>query len=158
MENNQRVTMCIPFSEYLKKIAEKNNQGGGMSPYNYKGVKPSCVIGDMYPDLYSQASYINKDIDEAKSKMSEAIKDLFDIAGEDFINMVIDSISHYLIFVFQELDEEDNKFSKRELFNIQSDVFCRGELAKTLLALYQRNERLKELKERAELTQKNILL
>ena len=55
MENFSRMTMLIPFSEYQKKIEAKAGSGDSQI---LKGGAPRCVIGETYPDLYSQAMYI----------------------------------------------------------------------------------------------------
>ena len=112
----------------------------------------------MYPDLCSQAAYINKDIDDTKTKITESVKELFFEVGEDAIKMAIDSMSDYLTDFFQDLDEDDNSYSRKTLISVQGDVYVRGIIAKSLLDLYLSNKRMKELVDRQKLAQQNILL
>lgn len=89
MENYSRTAMHIPFEEYQKKVAEKQ-QPSNDSTVNLDrfkgGGKPAAVIGEIYPDLYSQAAYINKDIAEIKATVVESVKALFDDMGEDAVS------------------------------------------------------------------------
>lgn len=154
--------MFIPFTEYQKRVAEKKEQQSDkdlpLNPDLFNGVTPGAVIGQMYPDLYSQAAYINKDIDDTKTKITESVKELFFEVGEDAIKMAIDSISDYLTNFFQDLDEDDNSYSRKTLISVQGDVYARGIIAKSLLDLYLSNNRMKKLVDQQKLAQQNILL
>lgn len=160
MENYSRTAMLVSFSEYQKKVAEKQKSDKDLelNPDKFKGIKPGAIIGQMYPDLCSQAAYINKDIEKLKSDMADTIKELFFEVGEEAVIMAIDYMSDYLTNSFQDLDEDDNSFSRKTLLSVQGDVYARGIIAKKLLNLYLDNNQLKKLKERRELTEKNILL
>lgn len=157
MENYSRKAMLIPFDDYLTILESRNNSDVGIVPDNFKAAKPNSVVGEAYPDLYSQASYINRDISELKSKMAESVKELFQEIGEDAIEFAIDSIGDYLSSFFRDSDDE-NTFSGETLRLVMSEAYCRGITAKTLLKLYVQNERLRKLNSELELTQKNILL
>lgn len=154
--------MLVPFSEYQKRVAEKQKSDKDLEliPDKFKEVKPETVIGQMYPDLCSQAAYINRDVETLKSNMVDTIKDLFFEVGEDAVTMTIDSMSEYLanFFQVQDLDEDDNTYSKKALLSIQGDVYARGIIAKALFNLYLSNNRLKDLSRKQKLTQQNILL
>lgn len=152
--------MLVPFSEYQKRAAEKQKSDKDLEliPDKFKEVKPETVIGQMYPDLCSQAAYINMDVETLKSNMVDTIKDLFFEIGKDAVTMTIDSMSEYLASLFQDLNEDDNSFSRKALLSIQGDVYARGIIAKKLFNLYLDNMQLRGLKERQELTEKNILL
>lgn len=160
MKNYSRTAMFIPFTEYQKKVAEKQQSDKGLilNPDEFKERVPGAVIGQMYPDLCSQAAYINKDIDDTKTKITESVKELFFEVGEDAIKMAIDSMSDYLTDFFQDLDEDDNSYSRKTLISVQGDVYVRGIIAKSLLDLYLSNKRMKELVDRQKLAQQNILL
>lgn len=132
----------------------KDSKGGG---------EPYAIIGKMYPDLYSQAAYINKDIDDIKSKISESIKNLFGSMGEEAINLVLDSVYQYVdkfldLPDFSDDADKEYSFTKDNLYDLSSKVFLHVDLAKTLLDLYLKNERMKDLLDRQKLAQQNILL
>lgn len=117
----------------------------------------------MYPDLYSQAAYINKDIDDVKTKISESVKNLFGSMGEEAINLVLDSVYQYVdkfldLPDFSDDADKEYSFTKDNLYDLSSKVFLHVDLAKTLLDIYIKNDRMKTLYERQELTQQNILL
>ena len=161
MENYSRTAMLIPFTEYQKKVAEGKKQSDkdlALNPDKFKGVKPGAIIGQIYPDLYSQAAYINKDIDELKTKITESVKNLFSSMGEDNIKMEIDSMSDYLTNFFQDLDEDDNRHSRKTLISVHGDVYAQGIIAKILFDIYLSNRHINKLLALKELTQQNILL
>lgn len=164
MENYSRTAMLVPFTEYQKKVAEKKQQPDkdlALNPDKFKGVKPSAIIGQIYPDLCSQAAYINKDIDELKTKITESVENLFFSMGEEAINIAIDSISpyvdNYLDFSSADNDDEEIVFTKKGLRELSGDIYIRAELAKTLLDLYLKKIKLKELYDLKKSAQNNIL-
>lgn len=126
MEIYSRTAMHIPFDDYLTMLESRNNSNDGIVPDNFKAVKPNNIVGEAYPDLYSQASYINRNISELKSKMAESVKELFQEIGEDAIEFAIDSIGDYLSSFFRESDDE-NTFSSETLRLVISEVYCRGD-------------------------------
>lgn len=167
MENYSRASMLIPFSEYQKIVAERQQPGEELvlNPERFKegAGKPNAIIGQMYPDLYSQAAYINKDIDDVKTKISESVKNLFDSMGKEAINLVLDSVyqhvDRFLDFPgFSDGADKECRFTKEGLCDLSNKVFLHIDLAKTLLDIYIKNDRMKTLYERQELTQQNILL
>ena len=158
--------MPIPFTEYQKELAEKKEQSDkdlALNPDKFKGVKPGAIIGQIYTDLYSQAAYINEDIDELKTKITESVKDLFSSMGEDAINITLDSTCEYVNTLLALPDSrkdagEECKITTDELYDLLNGVCCRIDFAKNLLDLYLKHERMKELLALKELTQQNILL
>lgn len=165
MKNYSRTAMLIPFTEYQKKVAEKqqSDKDSTLIPDKFENVKPEAIIGQIYPDLCSQAAYINKDIDDMKSKISESVKNLFGSMGEEAINFVLDSVyQHVDKFLdlpnFSDDADKEYSFTKEGLYDLSSKVFLHIDLAKALLDLYIKNDRMKTLHERQELTQQNILL
>ena len=134
-----------------------------MNPDKFKGVKPGVIIGQIYPDLYSQAAYINKDIDELKTKITESVKNLFSSIGEEAINITLDSTYEYVDTLLALPDSrkdagEECEITTDGLYDLLNGVYCRIDLAKTLLDLYLKHERMKELCDRQKLAQQNILL
>ena len=161
MENYSRTAMHVPFEEYLKKIAKKQQPSNNseVNPDSFKGGgKPAAVIGEIYPDLYSQAAYINKDIAEIKAAIVESVKSLFDGMGEDVIKTSIDSIYTYVDSFLGISDEEEYCFTKKGVFELSNQVYCLVNMTKTLLDLYLKHQRLKEMDNRSNLTKRNILL
>lgn len=164
MENYSRTAMLIPFTEYQKKVAEKKQQSDkdlALNPDKFKGVKPGAVIGQMYPDLCSQAAHINKDMDELKTKITESVENLFSSMGEEAINIALDSTYEYVDTLLDLPDsrkDAESEITTDGLYDLLNGVYCRIDLAKTLLDLYLKHERMKELCDRQKLAQQNILL
>lgn len=165
MENSTRTAMLIPFSDYEKKMPNKKESDKEadkvLKPIDFKGVKPTMVTGHIYPDLYSQASYLNKDIEDVKTGIAEAVDELFDSIGEEAVIVSIESIYDY---VGRTLNTEGNdmnemcEFTWKGLRDIESEVYCRKEMAKTMLSLMLKRNRLNELESNIEKTKQNILL
>lgn len=164
MKDFSRTAMTVPFSVYKERVEQKEETKKiGLDPNTFKGVVPAGVSGQMYPDLYSQAAYINRDIEKAKTETVDLVEGLFDMMGDEAIVIAIDSIRNFVDSFLQLPDcmneaEEEYDFSKAGLYDLSNGVYNRSEVAKTMLELYLKNERLRDLKDRAELTQKNILL
>ena len=160
MENFSRMTMLIPFSEYQKKIEAKAGSGDSQI---LKGGVPRCVIGETYPDLYSQAMYIERDMEKVRGEITGLIKGLFDDMGDEAVSIAIDSIYD---FTARHLGIGDNISDLSEncdltwegLRNLENGIYCRGELAKTMLSLYLKNSRLRNLRHDMKLTEQNVLL
>lgn len=54
--------------------------------------------------------------------------------------------------------DEEYSFTRKGLLKLSNQVYCRVDLAKTLLDLYLKHRRLNELDDRLNLTKRNILL
>lgn len=162
MKNYSRTAMLLPFSEYMAKAEVKRNEREPeVNPMDYENVMPKAVIGEVYPDLPSQAAYINRDIQEANQKIVEATKEMFDCVGEEAIKIQLDSLSSHLddfIMVNDSCAEKEYTFTRKSLIGLSSDIYCRKELAKSMLSLYQLYDRVRDLKHKQEMTKKNILL
>jgi len=160
MENYSRTSMLIPFSEYQKKVDKKEESDNTHIP---DGGIPRCVIGETYPDLYSQAMYIERDMEKVRGEITGLIKGLFDDMGDEAVSIAIDSIYD---FTARHLGIGDNISDLSEncdltwkgLRNLENGIYCRGELAKTMLSLYLKNSRLRNLRHDMKLTEQNVLL
>lgn len=165
MENYPRTAMHIPFEEYQKKITEKQ-QSSNESDVGTDGLgggKPAAIIGEIYPDLRSQAAYINKDIADIKATVVESVKGLFGNMGEEAVKLSLDSIYDYVesfLALSREASnpDEEYSFTRKGLITLTNQVYSRVDLAKTLLDLYLNHRRLMELDDRLKLTKRNILL
>lgn len=159
MENYSRVSMLIPFSEYQQKIGEKPKKDP--VPDFEGGGNPKCIIGPVYPDLGSQAAYINRDIQKAKEGICQAVTDIFDLMGEEAVNIAIESMydftTGHLSLGGQNM-KEDCGFTWKGLSDLEDGIYYRKELAKNLFSLYLKNNRLRDLDYENKLTQQGILL
>lgn len=159
MENYSRTAMFIPFSEYIQKIGTPES----ISTPNSKegGGKPKCVAGNVYPDLGSQSSYINLDLTKAKEEISETVKDLFQSIGDEAIGITIESIYDFASNYLDTKDKdprEDSGFTWEELSGLEDGIYYRKEVAKTLLSLYDKHKRIRNLEQNIELTKQGVLL
>lgn len=164
MGNYPKTAPSLSFSEYQKKVeGRKETDSDALNPLDFKDVEPAAITSHMYPDLYSQAECINKDIDRIQLEMAKSVKELFDWTGDEAIALSIESIFEYVDNYLQlpslmaEAGEEYT-FTKKGIYNLHGEVYRRKELAKTMLDLYFKNNRLKEFERRKKLAKQNILL
>ena len=132
-----------------------------LNPAEFVGKQAACKIGNIYPNLPSQASYINKDIEKVKEGIVDIVEQLHTSAGMDNAKLIIDAMDHRVeneITLSKDCDECGDHFTKETVREMSNDVYALGEMAKSLIDLSKLTGRLQELDERAELTKKNVLL
>lgn len=115
-------------------------------------------IGHIYPNLYSQASYLKKDVEKIENEIVKTVGHINTAVGSDGVKMIIDSIYHFVDNQITLSKEFEDYFDEQTLQEFSNDVYARAELAKYMLDLTDMSKRLREKKEHIELTKRNVLL
>ena len=160
-DNTKRVAMLRHYDDYRQVVEDCERAEGKAPERDLRGVEPVAVVGEHYPDLYSQQAYLKEDKDRAEHEMAREVKDMFNDIGTDAILAVCESATD---FINTELPLEDTDDGSRLTLNrqyvqrIHNGVWERIALAKKLVALYRLHRDLRETRQRQDLTDKNVLL
>lgn len=136
-------------------IISKNKE---LNPEDFKDKTPVTERGVMFNNLHSQAYWVQEKIKNAETEIVETVNELLLSVGTDSVKCVLDSICHYVEYEFAAAQDCDNIFDEDTKRDISGEIYCRAELAKSLIDLSESHERLKRSQQEAELTKKGILL
>lgn len=160
-DNTKRIAALRRYDDYRQVVEDRERAKGKAPERDLRGVEPVAVVGELYPDLYSQQAYLKEDKDRAEHEMAREVKDMFDDIGEDAILAACESATD---FINTELPLEDTDDCSRLTLNrqyverIHNGVWERISLAKKLVKLYRLHRDLRENRRRQDLTDKNVLL
>lgn len=160
-DNTKRIAALRRYDDYRQVVEDRERAEGKAPERDLRGVEPVAVVGEHYPDLYSQQAYLKDDKDRAEHEMAREVKDMFNDIGTDAILAVCESATD---FINTELPLEDTDDGSRLTLNrqyvqrIHNGVWERIALAKKLVALYRLHRDLRETRQRQDLTDKNVLL
>lgn len=129
-----------------------------INPSDFSKVSPVQKIGHIYPDLYSQASYLIKDVENIKSEIVEIVNDINQTAGNANVKFIIDSIYHFIESEIETSKDFDDYFDDDNLKRLSSDVYARVKLAEQILDLISLSDNLKYVTRNMELTKQHLLL
>ena len=146
--NNGVSEVLIPDSSETKSIS-----------INFEDLKnkESVSVGCTYPDLFTQATYAIRGIENVKNSILNSVIQLFDINGHDIITDQISAIYNYLLAEMGLMEDMDN-IEPTELRSITNNVWSLTEVAKVLLSLYIDKEHLKRDIKQLEYAQKGVLI
>lgn len=136
----------------------KNSNEKELNPEDFKDKTPVTERGVMFNNLHSQAYWVQEKIKNTETEIVETVNKLMLFAGTDNAKYVIDSICHYVENEFEAARDCDNVFDEDTKRDISREIYCRAELAKSLIDLSESHERLKSWQQNAELTKRGILL
>lgn len=139
-------------------IYSKTVEGGEANPSDYIKREPTAKVGDTYPDLYSQAAYVNRDIKRISGDLLKQVADLKSYGGFETVEHVMDSVYHFLVNEFELSDDCPEYFTKEMRLDILNGVYGRIELAKALLNIFRLSEGLSDKDDVIKLTKQYILL
>ena len=160
-DNTKRIAMLKRYDDYRQVVEERERAEGKAPESDLRGVEPVAIVGDHYPDLYSQQAYLKDDKDRAEHNMAREVQDMFDDIGADAILAACESATD---FINTELPLEDTDEGSRLTLNrrcvqrIHNGIWERIALAKKLVALYRLHRDLCETRRQQDLTDKNVLL
>ena len=147
------------YNEITNKDMKNNENQVNFNPDDFINVTPVAKVGNTYPDLYSQASYLNKDIDRIKDEMCEKVIRLSFEQGDEAISKILDAIYNFILGEYtmsNDIDESD--ITPDFINNIANEVYSYNVIAKSIMDLLSLSRRLSEIDERIELTKHNVLL
>lgn len=148
-DNTKRVAMLRHYDDYRQVVEDRERAEGKAPERDLRGVEPVAVVGEHYPDLYSQQAYLKED------------KDMFNDIGTDAILAVCESATDFINTELPLWDTDDGSrltLNRQYVQRIHNGVWERIALAKKLVALYRLHRDLRETRQRQDLTDKNVLL
>lgn len=128
-----------------------------LNPKDFEGIQPVVKAGCIYPDLYSQASYLNKDIKNLNDRLLEAIEELTSWERYGSVERILDALYNHILQE-AEASKDRDEVTSRDINDIANDTFCYNQLAKGLLNILLITDCIKEKKESMEFTKHRILL
>ena len=162
-----RCAMLVPFQEYQKKIASKKDnktedeKEDYLNPEDYKNDKPSSIIGEVYPDLYSQASYLNQDLERIKEKFIEYVNEFeFSVGCINVLYSILDEINDSIYYTLSKdnFDGEYLNLTKKGASDFSDKIGNMVELAKTMGKLHELEYTYRQLTKKISLTKSKILM
>lgn len=128
------------------------------------GVKEKVKVDRIYPDLYSQMFYAMQDIANLKDEIFDGIKELNANQGDFIIDKILESI--YLSFISEFMDEDGNLenaeeeviITRKRLFDFSGDVYAKLDAAKHLKLIFDKFNRIRDIKLKIDLAQKGVLI
>lgn len=140
------------------KENSKNETKGFINPSDFKDLVPVHSMKKVYPDLYTQARYLNLGVERVKKEMVGIIDEINQEAGSDNVKMIIDSIYHFVDTEISISKDCEDYFDEDNLRELSSNVYHRAQLAKHLLDLICLSNELRSIKHDIDLTKQHILL
>lgn len=129
------------------------------------GVKEKVKVDRIYPDLYSQMFYAMQDIATLKDEIFDEIKELNDMQGDFIVDKILDSI--YLSFISEFMDDEGNLdnaeeeeviITRKRLFDFSGDLYAKIDAAKHLKLIFDKFNRIRDIKLKIDLAKKGVLI
>jgi hypothetical protein len=135
----------------------KKNGTGHINPDDFTNATPVAKVGFYYPDLYTQACHLNRDIERINSEIYDGLEKLVQWKRYGAIERMLDAIQNYI-----EQEAENSKdwdmITPENIKDIASEVFAYNVIAKNLLNLLNLMSRLDGLKREVEFTKHHVLL
>lgn len=139
-------------------IYSKTVEGGKINPSDFANRESKMKAGDTYPDLYSQASYVMKDVERISNKIIKEADDLYHSAGYESVGIIMDSMYHYIVNEIV-LSEGDSEYFTKEIMNgIANEIYQRILMAKSIMEIFQCYNILQDKDAVVKLTKQDIKL
>lgn len=137
---------------YSKKVTgEKNN------PSDYAGKSPRMKVGDTHKNLYDQADFAKKISTTKITLLLNEVGEIYDHDRGGSIDIILDSISHYINEEIRQSKEDDEYLTTKMLEDMHYNVSKRIELAKFITKILFLHGQIKDLDNVAELTKHGVL-
>lgn len=129
-----------------------------LNPENFKNSKPVIKVGNMYPNLYTQATHQNEKLNNISERIIKEIDSIRWSIGFECVSILIDSMHKSIQEKVDELKENGSDIGHEDLQKITHHVFSVGEYAKSMMNIMDLHQTMNRKGEEINLTQNNILL
>ena len=132
--------------------------GGKVNPLDYANRGVKMEVGNTYPDLYTQATHTMNFLEKTSSSLIKEVKDTYQRDYNGSIDIILDSICHYIENEISLSEGDEGYFTKEILRDISNNIYRRVELAKSMMEMFRLAKRLEELDDTIKLTKQDVLL
>lgn len=139
-------------------IYSKTVTCGEVNPSDYANRDHKTRVGSIYPNLYTQASSTMRAIKETSDKLKKEVDDLYCTAGYDSVDMVMDSVYHYIENEIVQSKGENNYFTEETSRDVLSNVYQHIEIAKSLRKMFELTQKLNDYDNIIKLTKQDVIL
>lgn len=130
-----------------------------IDPLDFENIEPTVRVGNIYKDLYSQATCLKIDMEKTKDEICEAVRKIRFEVGYDSVNLSMDAICNYLDNQLNIMDyDADIIVNPEYALSIKSEVFALNCISKGLLSILLLSDKLDKIIKEIELTKHYILL
>lgn len=143
-------------------MANKKNIQDELS--SLESVKEIVKTGNIYPNLYSQMSYNISDLQKEEQGILDEIKELYADQGDFIIDKILENIHHAFIFEFMDGDgnlgdaDEEVTVTRKALYNFSEDLYAKINAAKHLKSIFDKFNRIRDVKLKIDLAKKGVLI